>query len=55
LWMSMIDRIRLQYGISMIFFDQLSELSKIDKLYTHRYLTALADEPLRKEDGDVRF
>jgi len=42
LWMSMIERIRRQYGISMITFDQLIELSKIDRLYTHRYLTALA-------------
>ncbi|NTW62720.1 MAG: 3'-5' exonuclease [Chlorobiaceae bacterium] len=44
LWMSMIDRIRTQYGIPTIFFDQLSELSKIDKLYTHRYLASLAEE-----------
>jgi len=44
LWVSMIDRIRQQYGISIIFFDQLSELSKIDRLYAHRYLTALAGE-----------
>ncbi len=43
LWIAMIDRIRQQYGISMIFFDQLSELSKVDKLYAHRYLTSLAD------------
>lgn len=50
LWMSMIDRIRRQYGISAITFDQLSDLSKIDKLYTHRYLTALAEELLRKEE-----
>ncbi len=42
LWMSMIDRIRRQYGISTIFFDQLRELSRVDKLYTHRYLTSLA-------------
>lgn len=42
LWMSMINRIRQQYGISTIFFDQLSELSRIDKLYTHRYLASLA-------------
>jgi DNA polymerase-3 subunit epsilon len=42
LWMSMIERIRQQYGIPMIFFDQLSELSKIDRLYAHRYLTALS-------------
>ena len=44
LWMTMIDRIRRQYGIPMIFFDQLSELSKVDKLYAHRYLTSLAKE-----------
>lgn len=43
LWMSMIDRIRQQYGVPMIFFDQLIELSRVDKLYTHRYLTSLAD------------
>jgi DNA polymerase III subunit epsilon len=42
LWMSMIERIRQQYRIKEIFFDQLRELSKIDKLYTHRYLTSLA-------------
>ncbi len=42
LWMSMIDRIRQQYGIPMILFDQLSELSRVDKLYVHRYLTSLA-------------
>ncbi|MCF8383596.1 MAG: 3'-5' exonuclease [Chlorobium sp.] len=43
LWMSMIERIRRQYGIPEISFDQLSELSKIDKLYTHRYLASLAE------------
>ena len=48
LWMSMIDRIRLQYGIPVIFFDQLSELSKVDKLYAHRYLTSLAKMEGRK-------
>ena len=42
LWMSMIDRIRQQYGIPMISFDQLSELSRVDKLSVHRYLTSLA-------------
>jgi DNA polymerase-3 subunit epsilon len=42
LWMSMIERIRQQYGIPMLFFEQLSELSKVDKLYAHRYLTSLA-------------
>ena len=42
LWLSMIDRIRQQYGVEVIFFDQLSELSRVDKIYTHRYLTSLA-------------
>ena len=42
LWLSMIDRIRQQYGVGVIFFDQLSELSRVDKIYTHRYLTSLA-------------
>ena len=42
LWLSMIDRIRKQYGVEVIFFDQLSELSRVDKIYTHRYLTSLA-------------
>jgi DNA polymerase III subunit epsilon len=44
LWMSMIGRIRRQYGIPAITFEQLRELSTIDKLYTHRYLTSLAEE-----------
>ncbi|WP_287372526.1 3'-5' exonuclease [Prosthecochloris sp.] len=43
LWLSMIERIRRQYRISEVSFDLMSELSKIDKLYTHRYLTSLAD------------
>ncbi|ASQ90691.1 DNA polymerase III subunit epsilon [Prosthecochloris sp. GSB1] len=42
-WLSMIERIRRQYGVSTLFFDQLSELSKVDRLYVHRYLTSLAD------------
>jgi len=42
LWLSMIERIRQHYGVPEIFFDQLTELSKIDKLYAHRYLTGLA-------------
>jgi len=33
-----------QYGLSTIFFDQLTELSKIDRLYAHRYLSGLAEE-----------
>lgn len=43
LWLSMIERIRQHYGVQAIFFDQLTELSKIDKLYAHRYLTDLAN------------
>ncbi len=42
LWLSMIGRIREHYGVPEVYFDQLTELSRIDKLYTHRYLTALA-------------
>jgi DNA polymerase III subunit epsilon len=42
LWLSMIERIREHYGVPEIFFDQLTELSRIDKLSTHRYLTRLA-------------
>jgi len=45
LWLSMIDHIRRQYGIPEISFDQLRELSRVDKLYAHRYLCALAEEP----------
>ncbi len=44
LWMSMIDRIREQYGITGIFFDQLSKLSKVDRLYACRYLASLINE-----------
>lgn len=51
LWMSMIDTIRQQYGVSMIFFDQLTELSRIDKLYAHRYLTALAAGGRAEDEG----
>lgn len=42
LWLAMIDRIRQQYGIASITFEQLNELSRIDKLYAHRYLSSLA-------------
>ncbi len=42
-WMSMINRIRQQYGISILFFDQMMQLSRIGKLYAHRYLTSLAE------------
>ncbi|NTU52872.1 MAG: 3'-5' exonuclease [Chlorobiaceae bacterium] len=44
LWLSMIDWIRQHYGIPLISFRQLNELSRIDRLYVHRYLTALAEE-----------
>ncbi|RXK88397.1 3'-5' exonuclease [Chlorobaculum sp. 24CR] len=44
LWLSMIERIRERYGVPAIFFDQLTELSKIDKIYTHRYLSALGGQ-----------
>ncbi|NTW70256.1 MAG: 3'-5' exonuclease [Chlorobiaceae bacterium] len=54
LWISMIERIRRQYGIAVIYFDQLRELSSVDKLYTHRYLTALATAYAAEEGGDVR-
>ena len=43
LWIAMIDRIRRQYSVPMIFFDQLRELSKVDKLYAHKYLTSLGE------------
>ena len=42
LWLSMIERIRQQYGIPEITFEHLGELSRIDKLYAHRYLSSLA-------------
>jgi DNA polymerase-3 subunit epsilon len=42
LWLSMIERIRQQYGVPVIHFDQLSELSRIDKLHAHGYLRSLA-------------
>ncbi|HED30982.1 MAG TPA: 3'-5' exonuclease [Prosthecochloris aestuarii] len=41
LWMSMIGRIHEHYGVCAISFEQMKELSKIDKIYTHRYLTSL--------------
>ncbi|NTW52350.1 MAG: 3'-5' exonuclease [Chlorobiaceae bacterium] len=42
LWLSMIERIRAYYGIPEISFDQLTELSRIDKLNAHGYLRSLA-------------
>ena len=41
LWLSMIERIRRQYGVEVILFDQMSELSRVDKIYVHRYLSSL--------------
>ncbi|HWR01956.1 MAG TPA: 3'-5' exonuclease [Chlorobaculum sp.] len=43
LWLSMIERIRGYYGIPAIYFDQLGELSRIDKLHAHTYLRSLAE------------
>jgi len=54
LWLSMIERIRRLYGMPTVFFDQLCELSRVDKLYTHRYLASLASAKTEEEGGDVR-
>jgi DNA polymerase-3 subunit epsilon len=48
LWLSMIGRIRQHYGIPVVSFELMRELSKIDKLYTHRYLVSLSD---KQNDG----
>ncbi|TNJ38138.1 3'-5' exonuclease [Prosthecochloris vibrioformis] len=42
LWMSMLNRIRQQYGIQQLFLDELGKLSKLGKLYAHSYLSDLA-------------
>ncbi|NTU68056.1 MAG: 3'-5' exonuclease [Chlorobiaceae bacterium] len=42
LWQDMLARIERQYGLRTVTFGQLIELSKIDRLYTHRYLSSLA-------------
>lgn len=55
LWMSMIDRIRRQFGITTIFFDELTALSRVDNLYVQRYLAALAEVSLKEKRDDVRF
>ncbi len=40
----LIDRIRQQFGgTDDILFDQLRELSSVDRLYVHRYLAFLAE------------
>jgi DNA polymerase-3 subunit epsilon len=44
LWLSMIERIRQQADISELYFDQMSSLSRVEKLYTHRYLASLRDK-----------
>lgn len=43
LWLAMIERIRGQYGIPRVFFGQLTELSRLDRLYAHRYLSSLTE------------
>jgi DNA polymerase III subunit epsilon len=48
LWLSMISAIRQRYGIEAVSFELMRELSKIDKLYTHRYLASLAE---KQSDG----
>lgn len=40
LWLAMLERIRKEYG-AMPGFNQLQELSRIDRLYVHRYLSSL--------------
>lgn len=44
LWLSMIGRIRQHYGIEEISFEQMRDLSKIDKLYTHQHLVSLCEK-----------
>lgn len=44
LWMSMIERIREHYGITELYFDQLTDLSRVDRLYARRFLTSLKHE-----------
>jgi DNA polymerase-3 subunit epsilon len=41
LWLAMLDRIRRQYGVPEISFDHLCELSRISRMYAHRYLSSL--------------
>lgn len=42
LWLAMLERIRRTYGLQVVSFDQIQELSRISKLYAHRYLTSLS-------------
>lgn len=51
LWLSMIGRICRNYGIPDLSFEQMIELSKIDKLYTHRHLVSLAEEVNGHSEG----
>jgi DNA polymerase-3 subunit epsilon len=48
LWLAMIERIREQYGMPIIYFDTLSELSGIGKLHAHSYLRSQAKGELKK-------
>jgi DNA polymerase-3 subunit epsilon len=43
LWLAMLEHIHRRYGLSCITFDNLCELSRIDRLYAHRYLSSLVD------------
>ncbi|MBF0587104.1 3'-5' exonuclease [Prosthecochloris sp. N3] len=49
-WQSMIERVRSQYGVPVVFFDQMRELSKLSKLYAHRYLSSLAESHERGQE-----
>jgi DNA polymerase-3 subunit epsilon len=42
LWQDMLGRIERRYGLRQLPFGRLIELSKIDRLHTHRYLSSLA-------------
>ncbi|NTV02168.1 MAG: 3'-5' exonuclease [Chlorobiaceae bacterium] len=42
LWQDMLGRIERLYGVRTVTFGQLIELSRIDRLYAHRYLSSLA-------------
>jgi DNA polymerase-3 subunit epsilon len=42
LWLSMIDRIRERYNVPTVYFDHLTELSRIEKLHAHSFLCSLA-------------
>ncbi|MCE1274092.1 MAG: 3'-5' exonuclease [Chlorobiales bacterium] len=43
LWLEMLERIRRSYSLSTITIEQLQELSRINRLYAHRYLSSLSE------------